>query len=69
MMNKLLIILNIIAIVGIAVVFLTLFSEISSLYQFIIYVITFFILLINASVYYFYSKRIWVSWINNNIKF
>ncbi|SUM02758.1 Uncharacterised protein [Staphylococcus devriesei] len=57
-MNKLLIILNIIAIAGIAIVFLTLFSEISSLYQFIIYVTTFLILLINASVYYFYSRRI-----------
>mgnify|MGYP000012154285 CR=1 FL=1 len=56
-MKKTLMILNLIAIIGIVVVLITTFSDISSLNKFLICSITFFILLIDTLIYYFYTKE------------
>lgn len=56
-MKKTLMILNIIAIIGIIVVIITTLSDISILHKFLIYSATFFILLIDTLIYYFYTKE------------
>lgn len=56
-MKKTLMILNLIAIIGIFVIIITALSAISILYKFLIYSTTFFVLLIDTLIYYFYTKE------------
>ena len=56
-MKKTLMILNLIAIIGIFVIIITALSDISILYKFLIYSTTFFVLLIDTLIYYFYTKE------------
>ena len=59
-MKKTLMILNLIAIIGIFVIIITALSDISILYKFLIYSTTFFVLLIDTLIYYFYTKENWL---------
>ncbi len=56
-MKKTLMILNLIAIIGIFVIIITALSDISILYKFLIYSTTFFVVLIDTLIYYFYTKE------------
>lgn len=59
-MKKTLMILNLIAIIGIFVIIITALSDISILYKFLIYSTTFFVVLIDTLIYYFYTKENWL---------